>query len=94
MVSLVAQNRALEDIVHGLNRSVASKVAALVNRVSPEEAFIMTGGVAKNRGVVKALEEKLGTTLFVCDEAQLCGAIGAALLARERVNHKIPDKVT
>ena len=85
VVSLVAQNRALEDIVHGLNRSVASKVAALANRVSPEEDYIMTGGVAKNRGVVKALEERLGTKLFVCDEAQLCGALGAALFALERV---------
>ena len=85
VVSLVAQNRALEDIVHGLNRSVASKVAALVNRVSPEEGFIITGGVAKNLGVVRALEERLKTKLFVCDEAQLCGALGAALFALERV---------
>lgn len=84
VVSLVAQNRALEDIVHGLNCSVASKVAALVNRVSPKEGYVMTGGVAKNRGVVKALEERLGTKLFVCDEAQLCGALGAALFALER----------
>ena len=90
VVSLVAQNRALEDIVHGLNRSVASKVAALANRVSPEEEYIMTGGVAKNRGVAKALEERLGTTLFICDEAQLCGAIGAALFALERIYKKSP----
>ena len=40
----------------------------------------MTGGVAKNRGIVEAIEEKLGEKLFVCDEAQLCGAIGAALI--------------
>jgi predicted CoA-substrate-specific enzyme activase len=84
VVSLVAQNRALEDIVHGLNRSVASKVSALIRRVSPEEGYIMTGGVAKNRGVVNALEEKLETKLFVCEQAQLCGAIGAALFALER----------
>ena len=85
VVSLVAQNRALEDIVHGLNRSVASKVSALVKRVSPEEGYIMTGGVAKNPGVVQALEEKLGKKLFICEHAQLCGALGAALFALERV---------
>ncbi len=84
VVSLVAQNRALEDIVHGLNQSVASKVAGLVKRVSPEQGYIMTGGVAKNRGVVKALEEKLETKLYICEQAQLCGAIGAALFALER----------
>lgn len=83
VVSLVAQNKSVANIVHGLNNSVASKVATLAKRVSPEEGFIMTGGVANNEGVVKALEEKLGTKLFVCDEAQICGAIGAALFALE-----------
>ena len=81
VVSLVAQNKAVPDIVHGLNDSVASKVSSLVKRISPEEGYIMTGGVANNRGVVKALEEKLETTLFICEEAQLCGALGAALFA-------------
>ncbi len=84
VVSLVAQNKALEDIVHGLNSSVASKVGGLVKRVSPQEGYIMTGGVAKNRGVVKALEDKLETKLYICEQAQLCGAIGAALFALER----------
>ena len=85
VVSLVAQNKNVSDIVHGLNNSVASKVASLAKRVSPEEGFIMTGGVANNAGVMKALEEALGTKLFICDEAQLCGALGAALFALEQV---------
>jgi len=84
VVSLVAENRALPDIVHGLNKSVASKVATLVRRVGPEEKFMMTGGVARNRGVVRALENRLDTRLVVCDEAQVCGALGAALIARDR----------
>ncbi len=41
----------------------------------------MTGGVAQNKRVVKALEEKLGEAVFVSPQAQLCGAIGAALIA-------------
>ena len=85
VVSLVAQNKAVADIVHGLNHSVASKVSSLAKRVSPEEGYIMTGGVANNKGVVKALEETLGTKLFICDEAQLCGALGAALFALEQI---------
>ena len=85
VVSLVAQNKDVADIVHGLNNSVASKVASLAKRVSPEEGYIMTGGVANNQGVVRALEETLGTKLFICDEAQLCGALGAALFALEQI---------
>lgn len=83
VVSLVAQNKAVCDIVHGLNNSVASKVATLVNRVGLEDKCMMTGGVAQNEGVVRALEHRLGTTLVVSEQAQLCGALGAALLALE-----------
>jgi predicted CoA-substrate-specific enzyme activase len=81
VVSLVAQNTPASDIIHGLNRAVAGKTVALARRLGGEPAYIMTGGVARNQGVVRALEEKLGAPVFVPDAAQLCGAIGAALLA-------------
>ena len=87
VVSLVAQNKAVEDIVHGLNVSVASKVWALVARLGDKNPgeYMMTGGVAQNQGVVQALEEKLGAKLYICEEAQLCGALGAALFAYEEL---------
>ena len=86
VVSLVAQNKNVADIIHGLNVSVASKVGALAARLgkkNPGECM-MTGGVAKNQGIINALEEKLGAKLYICDEAQLCGALGAALFAYEK----------
>lgn len=86
VVSLVAQNKDVADIIHGLNVSVASKVGALAARLgqnNPGE-YMMTGGVAQNQGIVEALEEKLGAKLYICDEAQLCGALGAALFAYEK----------
>ena len=49
-----------------------------------EEKYMMTGGVAKNQGIINALEEKLEAKLYICDEAQLCGALGAALFAYEK----------
>lgn len=85
VVSLIAQNKPTDDIVHGLNKAVASKTAALAKRVGGEERYMMTGGVSKNRGLVKTLEEKLGTTLVVSEKAQLCGALGAALFAMDMV---------
>ena len=85
VVSLIAQNKATDDIVHGLNKAVASKTAALVKRVGGEERYMMTGGVSKNESLVKTLEEKLGTTLVVHEDAQLCGALGAALFATDLV---------
>ena len=86
VVSLVAQNKAVSDIIHGLNMSVASKVGALAARLGQDNPgeYMMTGGVAKNKGITNALEEKLGAKLYICDEAQLCGALGAALFAYEK----------
>lgn len=86
VVSLIAQNKPTDDIVHGLNKAVASKTAALAKRVGGAERYMMTGGVSKNQGLVKTLEEKLGTTLVVSDKAQLCGALGAALFAMDMVD--------
>lgn len=81
VVSLVAQNKDVSDIIHGLNNAVAAKIAALTGRVGGEPEYIITGGVAQNAGVVRAIEERLGAKLYVCAEAQLCGALGAALFA-------------
>lgn len=83
VVSLVAQNKALPDIVHGLNQSVANRAAALYRRVGGQAPCMMTGGVSRNRGVVAAIEAKLGAPLFIHPDAQLCGALGAALFAWE-----------
>ena len=71
VVSLIAQNKATDDIVHGLNKAVASKTAALAKRVGGEERYMMTGGVSKNQGLVKTLEEKLGTTLVTVSYTHL-----------------------
>jgi predicted CoA-substrate-specific enzyme activase len=81
VVSLIAEDKKLEDIVHGLNLSVASKVIALGGRARMEGEYMITGGVAKNTGVVRAIEEKLSSPVLVPDEPEICGALGAALIA-------------
>ncbi len=83
VVSLIAQNTETADIIHGLNKAVAAKTAALVRRVKGEPAYMMTGGVAKNTALVAELEKRLDVPIFVSEHAQLCGAIGAALIALE-----------
>lgn len=83
VVSLVAQNKRTADIVHGLNRAVAAKTAALCRRVGGEEKYMMTGGVSKNQGVVQEIEKILGVKLEISEKAQLNGALGAALFAME-----------
>jgi predicted CoA-substrate-specific enzyme activase len=83
VVSLISKGESRENIISGINESVASRVTALARRVNVAPPVMMTGGVARNKGVVKALGEKLGTELIVSPHAQINGAIGAAILARD-----------
>jgi len=80
---LVAEGVSREDIVAGLHKAIARRIGAMAARVGFVPPVIMAGGVAKNRGAVKALEEELGVPLIVPEEPQIVGALGAALLARE-----------
>jgi predicted CoA-substrate-specific enzyme activase len=83
VVSLIADNQPKEVIIRGLHDSIADRVLGMVNRVGIEEEVTLTGGVAKNEGVVRALEERLGVKMFIPTEPQIVGALGAALLAKD-----------
>jgi len=81
IVSLLATNVAREDVIAGLHEAIASRVFGLVSTVNSEKVeSIMTGGVAKNIGVVRALEDKMRTKLTIPDNPQVLTATGAALL--------------
>jgi predicted CoA-substrate-specific enzyme activase len=81
--SLVAEGADREEIVAGLCRAIAQRVGAMARRVGVEPPVAFAGGVAKNVGVVRALEEALGAQLVVPEEPQIVGALGAALVARD-----------
>lgn len=81
VVALVAAGVAREDIIRGLHRSVAERIYAMVVRLRAEPPFVMTGGVAKNSGVVSALRERLGSDILLPEEPQIVGALGAAIIA-------------
>lgn len=84
VVSLIAENHSVADIVHGLNKSVAAKTKALAGGIKDLGAVMMTGGVANNRGVVSELEKQLCTKIFIPEQPEFCGALGAALIAAEQ----------
>jgi len=83
VVSLVAQNRPKGEIVHGLHRAIVNRVWNMVKAVGIHGDMVMSGGVAKNRGVVSLLEAKAGASFFIHEEPQIVGALGAALFAQE-----------
>ncbi len=82
VVSLVAQDEPVADIIRGLHRAIVNRIWNMVQLVGVNPEVTMTGGVAKNSGVVRLLEEKLKAKINISDEPQLVGALGAALLAK------------
>jgi predicted CoA-substrate-specific enzyme activase len=87
VVTLVNEGMELSDIVAGLHASIASRLNSMVRKVGLVEDVVLTGGCAKNDGLAKALEEKLGMSVKKLPiDPQIVGAIGAALIAAERVS--------
>jgi bzd-type benzoyl-CoA reductase Q subunit len=83
VLSLMREGVPINEILAGLCDSVAERVKALVQRVGIEDDFVISGGISKNSGVVKRLEQKLGVCAHIPAEPQIVGAVGAALFARE-----------
>lgn len=85
VVSLIARGHPREEIIRGIIASIAARTVAMVQHVGIEGKIMMTGGVAKNNAVVKALQKSFKMKIKVPKEPQLTGALGAALLAAEEI---------
>ena len=86
VVALLSQGEKPENILAGLHDALASRVAGLARRLGIQPDVVLTGGVAKNTGMVRAMRESLGLELLVPEEPLITGALGAAILAAEAYN--------
>jgi len=86
IVSLLSENKSKEDIAYGMHRAIAKRVVnmGLGAQIEYIEPIVFSGGVAKNIGVVQAIETVLEKQVLVPDEPQITAALGAAIFARER----------
>lgn len=84
IMSYLAQNKKVEDILGGVHSAIAARTISLVRRVGIEPEVTFTGGVSRNLGMVRALEEKLELKLNVSPDSHYVGALGASLFALER----------
>jgi (R)-2-hydroxyacyl-CoA dehydratese activating ATPase len=85
VVSLRAQGKAVEDLIAGIHRAIASRVVIMSSGIKLEKETVFTGGVAKNTGVQKALEEIGHLKCIVPSDPQITGALGAALIAQHEL---------
>lgn len=84
VISLIASGASKENIIAGLNESIAKRVGSMAKGMGLREKVAFVGGVAKNIGVKKALQKYLNVEFVPSNiDPQINGALGAALLARE-----------
>jgi predicted CoA-substrate-specific enzyme activase len=84
IISLIHAKKAREDILRGVFEGLALSIYSLMTRIGVEQDVVMVGGVAKNIGMVKALEKHVGLDIIVPDNPEIAGALGAALVAIEK----------
>ncbi len=86
ILSYLAQGKKGEDILGGVHLAIAKRTVSLARRLNIEPEVTMTGGVARNVGMVRALEEVLGRKMEISPDAHFMGALGAALFANEKLD--------
>lgn len=86
VISLVARKFDRKDILAGMHISMAKRIAKMTRKADISGDIVMTGGGALNVGLQKAFEYELMSDIYVANYPQFNGSVGAALLARERVD--------
>lgn len=83
IISRLASGEPVANLLAGIHDAVATRVYSLVKKLNVEADIAVTGGGAKNIGLVKALESKFGQALLVPPEPLITGALGAALMGKD-----------
>jgi predicted CoA-substrate-specific enzyme activase len=83
VASGLAEGVAIPDLLAGVHRSLADRVARMVRRIKVEKEVVLTGGGGKNKGLHHALEEQLTCEILLPPEPLITGALGAALLGKD-----------
>jgi activator of 2-hydroxyglutaryl-CoA dehydratase len=71
----------IANILAGIHESMVNRLFGLAQRVGMQSEVVMSGGVSKNIGIIRAMEAKLGKPVLVPEDPQIVGALGAALFA-------------
>ncbi|HET7872808.1 MAG TPA: acyl-CoA dehydratase activase [Terriglobales bacterium] len=93
ILSYLSQGKRPEDIMGGVHLAIAKRTLSLARRVNIEPEITMTGGVARNVGMVHALETVLERKMQVSPDAHFMGAVGAALFALEKLEESFESSV-
>jgi predicted CoA-substrate-specific enzyme activase len=82
VTSRLAEGAGVAEIVAGLHEAIAGRVVNMTRHLGIEKDVVVTGGGAKNKGLVKAIEGKIGFPVLTPPEPFITGALGAALIGK------------
>jgi (R)-2-hydroxyacyl-CoA dehydratese activating ATPase len=85
VISLLARRNPPEEIAAGIQTAVAKRCFTLLKRIGMQPKVTVTGGCAKNHGLIKALSKIIGMEVTRLPmDPQIIGAMGAAVFARKK----------
>jgi predicted CoA-substrate-specific enzyme activase len=85
VLSLLAEGSSRRNVACGVHRSIAQRVGQMAKSLHPAAPAVFSGGVARNRCMVRELSKVLGMEINVLKEPEFVGALGAAVIAMESV---------
>jgi benzoyl-CoA reductase subunit D len=88
VVSLIHAKTPKQDIARAVHDSIAGRISSLVRIIGLEKDIAMIGGVANNMGIVDSLKRDIGIEVIVPDKPDYIGALGAALIAEQKIREK------
>jgi predicted CoA-substrate-specific enzyme activase len=94
IINHVSAGVSVEDILRGIYDSLADRAAMLIKRVGAGDNLVFIGGVAAQRGMIKALSERLEVNVNVPGDCQYVCAVGAALLGIRRLDMTIASQAS
>lgn len=83
VISQLAGGESVPNLIAGIHRAIAGRIFSLVSKLKIKPEIAVTGGGAKNAGLIDALEERFGSPVLIPPEPLITGALGAALIAQE-----------
>ncbi|MCC5466508.1 acyl-CoA dehydratase activase [Pelosinus baikalensis] len=86
VISRIAQGCPKEEIIAGIHKAIGERLMSMVNSVGLKGPVALTGGVAKNQGLIQAISRHLEDNFYIPQEPQIVGALGAAIYAKNHTD--------
>lgn len=85
VIGMMTRGTPREELAAGIHKAIARRIAGMAERGRYETPVVFTGGVAKNKAMVRALGSELRERLMIPPDSRITGALGASLIASRKL---------